>query len=41
MLSNKKRNPAVTKLFIRGGKLNVYFIFIMQSYFAVPKKMFD
>ena len=37
MLSNKKLNPIVTKLFIRGRKLNIFFVFITQSYFAVPK----
>ena len=37
MLSNKKRNPIVTKLFIRGRKLNISLIFITQSYFAVPR----
>ena len=37
-LSNKKRNPIVTELFIRGGKLNISFIFISQSDFALPKK---
>ena len=38
MLSNKKRNPIVTELFIRGRKLNISLVFIVQSYFAVPKK---
>ena len=37
MLSNKKLNPIVTELFIRGRKLNISLVFIMQSYFAVPK----
>ena len=37
MLSNKKLNPIVTELFTRGRKLNISFVFIMQSYFAVPK----
>ena len=37
MLSNKKLNPLVTKLFIRGRKLNISLIFITQSYFAVPE----
>ena len=32
----KKLNPIVTELFIRGRKLNISFVFIMQSYFAVP-----
>ena len=37
MLSNKKLNPIVTELFIRGKKLNISLVFITQSYFAVPK----
>ena len=37
MLNNKKRNPIVTELFIRGRKLNISLLFITQSYFAVPK----
>ena len=37
MLSNKKLNPIVTQLFIRGRKQNIYLVFIKQSYFAVPK----
>ena len=37
MLSNKKLNLIVTELFIRGRKLNISLVFIMQSYFAVPK----
>ena len=31
MLSNKKLNPMVTELFIRGRKLNISFVFITQS----------
>ena len=39
MLSNKKFNPIVAELFRkRGRKLNIYFVFITQSYFVVPKK---
>ena len=38
MLNNKKLNPIVTELFIRGRKLNISLVFITQSYFAVPKK---
>ena len=38
-LSNKNLNPIVTELFIRGRKLNVSFLFITQSYFAVPKNI--
>ena len=37
MLSNKKLTPIVTELFIRGRKLNIFLVFIIQSYFAVPK----
>ena len=39
MLSNKKLNPMVTELFIRGRKLNVSPVFITQSYFAVSKNI--
>ena len=39
MLSNKKLNPIVTELFIRGRKLNFYLVFITQSYFAVSKNV--
>ena len=31
MLSNKKPNPIVTKLFIRGKKVNISLVFISQS----------
>ena len=37
MLSNKKLNTIVTKLFIRGRKLNISLVFITQCYFAVLK----
>ena len=37
MINNNKLNPIVTKLFIRGRKLNTSIVFIMQSYFKVPK----
>ena len=37
MINNKKLNSIVTKLFIRGRKLNISLIFITQSYFKVPK----
>ena len=39
MLNNKKLNPIVTELFIRGRKLNISLAFITQSYFAVPKNI--
>ena len=37
VLRNVKLNPIVTGLFIRGRKLRICFVFITQSYFAVPK----
>ena len=37
MISNKKLNPIVTELFIRGRKLNILLVFVIQSYFKVPK----
>ena len=37
MINNKKLNSIVTKLFIRGRKLNISLVFITQSYFKVPK----
>ena len=37
MINNKRLNPIVTELFIRGRKRNVSIVFIMQSYFKVPK----
>ena len=37
MINNKRLNPIVTKLFIRGRKLNISIVFITQSYFKVLK----
>ena len=38
MLSNKKLNPIITELFIiRERKLNIFLVFIRQSYLAIPK----
>ena len=37
MLSNKKLIHIVTELFIRGKKLNISLVVIMQSYLAVLK----
>ena len=37
MINNKKLNSIVTKLFIRGRKLNICLVFITQWYFEVPK----
>ena len=39
MLSNKKFNPTVTGLFIRGRISNTSLVFITQSYFAIPKNI--
>ena len=39
MINNKKLNPVVTELFISGRKLNISIVFIMQSYFKVPKNV--
>ena len=39
MFSNKKLNPVVTELFIRGKKLKISLAFITQSYFTVPKNI--
>ena len=33
MINNKKLNPVVTELVIRGRKLNISVVCIMQSYF--------
>ena len=32
MINNKKLNPLVTELFIRGIKLNISIVFIKQSH---------
>ena len=37
MINNKKLNPIVPELFIRGRKLNISIVFIRQSYFKAPK----
>ena len=39
MLSNKKLNPIVTELFIRGKKVTFSLVFITQSSFAVPENI--
>ena len=39
ILSNKKLNPIVTELFIRGRKINISLVFITQSYFSVPNNI--
>ena len=35
MINNKKLNPVVTELFIRGRKPNISIVFVTQSYFKV------
>ena len=37
IIKNKKLHSIVTKLFIRGRKLNISLVFIIQSYLKVPK----
>ena len=37
MINNKKLNPVVSELFIRGRKLKIPIVFITQSCFKVPK----
>ena len=37
MINNKKLNSIVTDLSIRGRRINISLVFIMQSYFNVPK----
>ena len=37
MIKNKKLNPVVTELIIRGRKLGISIVFITQSCFKVPK----
>ena len=37
VINNKKFNPVVTGLFIRGRKLSISIVFITQSYFKVPE----
>ena len=37
MINNKRLNPIVTELFVRGRKLNISIAFITQPYFTVSK----
>ena len=39
MISNKKVDPIVTELFVRGRKLSISVVFITQLYFTVPKNV--
>ena len=37
MLSNEKRNPNVTELFIRRGTFNIFLAFIKKLYYGLEK----
>ena len=37
--SNVKLRPIVAELFLRSRKLNIFLVFISQSYFKVPKTL--
>ena len=37
MINNRKLNPIVNELFIRGRKLNISIVFNTKSYFKAPK----
>ena len=37
MANDRKLNPIVTELFIRGRKLNISIVFVTQSYFKLSK----
>ena len=39
MINNKKLNPVVTVLFIRGKQLNISTVFMSQSFFKVSKEV--
>ena len=39
MPKNTTLDPTVTELVIRVGNWNIYFVFITESYFAVPKNI--
>ena len=39
ILNNKKLNPIVSELFIRGRKLNIGLVFVTQSYSSVVKNI--
>ena len=39
IINNKKLNPVLTELFIRGKKLNIFIILITQLYFKVSKEV--
>ena len=37
IINNKKLNPIVTELFVKGSKLNISIVFVTQSYFKMQK----
>ena len=37
IINNKKLNPIVTELFVKGSKLNISIVFVTQSYFKMRK----
>ena len=39
IMTNKKFQAIIKELFIRCRKLNIYLVFITQSYFSVPKEV--
>ena len=39
MINNKKLNPVVAEIFIRGRKLNLSIVFNTKSYFKAPKEV--
>ena len=39
MLSNKKLEAITTELFIKSWEMNISLVFIIKSYFAVPKNI--
>ena len=41
MINNKRLNPIMAELFIRGRKLSISIVLITQSYFKVPKDVLD
>ena len=39
MLSNKELNSTVTELYFRARKINIFLVFIRQSYCALPRNI--
>ena len=38
-MTNKRVQAIIKELFIRCRKINIYFVFITQSYFSIPKEV--